>query len=185
MAKRKLTEVQRKSLRKEIGVRLSKKDAVADIVREISEKYKIASITARWYLKKVQDSRPGRKPGKGNGKSSVRANGIRKNGVRKVDGRTKAARLAKAARRKASRPRRTAGARSRVLSSVSKNGALEAAIAKSVQRTDLAKQLYPKLQATLNRARDLRRQEARTAKSARDTELRAKKLESQIRALTS
>ena len=182
MAKRKLTEVQRKSLRKEIGTGLSNKEAVADIVRGISEKYKIASVTARWYLNKIQDTRPGRKPGK-NGSSSSSKSSSRsiksRISKRKVDGRTKAA------RRNGSRPRRTAGTRSRVLSSVSKNGALEAAIAKSVQRTDLAKQLYPKLQATLNRARDLRRQEARTAKSARDTELRAKKLESQIRALTS
>ena len=173
MAKRKLTEVQRKSLRKEIGTRLSKKEAVADIIRVISEKYGIVSITARWYLKKVQDSRPGRKPGKNGSSSKSSRKSISRS---KVDGRTKAA------RRKASRPRRTAGTRSRV---VTNNGALEAAITKSVQRAGLAKQLYPKLQATLNRARDLRRQEARTAKTARDTELRAKKLESRIRALTS
>ena len=156
VAKPKLSVAQRKSLRKEIGERLSKKEEPAVIVKAISEKYKIVSFTARWYLRTVLDSRPGRKPGK------------------------------KAAA-KASAPKRKAPARRKVKATrrAGSNGFLEAAMAKSAQRVRLARQLYPKLQASLIRARDLRRQETRTGKSARETELRAKKLETRIRQLTS
>ena len=156
MAKPKLSVAQRKALRKEIGQRLSKKEEPAVIVKAISEKYKIVSFTARWYLRTVLDSRLGRKPGK------------------------------KAAA-KASAPKRKAPARRKVKATrgAGADGLLEAAIAKSAQRVRLARQLYPKLQTNLNRARDLRRQEARTGKSASESELRAKKLEARIRQLTS
>ncbi len=162
MPKPKLSDVQRKTLRSEIKARLSKKEAPAVIIKVISEKYKVIPNTARWYLKSVIDSRPGRKPGK---KASVK---VRTSSV------------------KSSTPTRKIRRRNKksIARGASKNGILEAAIAKSIQRVSLAKKLYPKLQATLNRARDLRRLEARSGKSARATEIRAKKLETKIRQLT-
>ena len=153
MPKPKLSDLQRKNLRSEIKARLSKKEAPAVIIKVISEKYKVIPNTARWYLKSVLDSRPGRKPGK-------KAASKKRVSNRKI--RTKK----KTSRRQAS------------------NGPLEAAITKSQSRVRQAKQLYPKLQATLNSARDFRRQEARVAKSARAAELRAKTLEKKIRQLT-
>ena len=164
MAKPKLSEVQRKALRSDIKARLSKKEAPAVIIKAISEKYKIVSFTARWYLKTVLASRPGRKPGKKKAAITGRASSVKSSTpARKIRKRNK----------------------KRIARGASTNGILEAAISKSIQRASLAKKLYPKLQATLNRARDLRRQEAKNGKSARATEIRAKKLETQIRALTS
>ena len=155
MPKPKLSDVQRKTLRSEIKARLSKKEAPAVIIKVISEKYKVIPNTARWYLKSVIDSRPGRKPGKKAGS---------KTRVSKRVIRTK--KKSKTSRRKAS------------------NGQLEAAITKSVMRGRQASQLYPKLQAILTKARDLRRLEAKSGKSARSAEVRAKKLEKKIRQLT-
>ena len=154
MPKPKLSDVQRKTLRSEIKARLSKKEAPAVIIKVISEKYKVIPNTARWYLKSVLDSRPGRKLGKKAGSRK----GIAKRKVR--------------AKRKAVTSRRQAS-----------TGRVEAAINESLNRVRQAKRLYPKLQATLNSARDFRSQEARVAKSARAAELRAKTLEKKIRQL--
>ena len=164
MAKPKLSGAQRKSLRKEIGARLSKKEEPAVIVKAISEKYKIVSFTARWYLKGVVDSRAGWKPGKKKKKPAAK---IKARGPKRV-------------KRKAGARRRKAKAVSRA----SSNGLLQAAIQKSIQRSREAKRLYPRLQATLGRARDLRRLEAKTGRSARAAEALAKKLEARIRQLT-
>ena len=76
MAKPKLSEVQRKALRSDIKARLSKKEAPAVIIKAISEKYKIVSFTARWYLKTVIASRPGRKPGKKKAAVKVRTSSV-------------------------------------------------------------------------------------------------------------
>ena len=62
--KPKLSDEQRKALRKEIGEMLSKKAKPADIIKEIADKYKISPFTARYHLNRVKGARPGRKPGK-------------------------------------------------------------------------------------------------------------------------
>ncbi len=164
MAKPKLSVAQRKSLRKEIGERLSKKERPAEIIKAISEKYKIVSFTARWYLRGVVDSRAGGKPGKK--KAAAKRKAIKK------------------PRKQRRGPKARGKKKAKAVSRGSSNGLLEAAIAKSAKRVRLARQLYPKLQASLSRARDLRRQETRTGKSARAAEIRAKKLEARIRQLT-
>ncbi len=79
MAKRKLSAEQRTSLREDLkkGVAAGKK--TADLLREIAEKYKITTITARWYLKSVGGTPkrksgrrgPGRPPGRRPGRPAL------------------------------------------------------------------------------------------------------------------
>ena len=162
MAKRMLSKDQRVSLRKEIKARLSKKEKPAVIIKAVSESYGIATVTARWYLNGVKDSRPGRKPGR---KAGARKRGSK----RKVRRRRKT----KAARRAGSNGRRSHF-----------TGSLQAAIQKSARRARKAKKLYSKWKAALGNAREIRSLEARTRKAAIAAEALAKKLGNRIRQLT-
>ena len=54
MAKRKLSESQRASIRKELAVLLRTAKTKADALRTVAKKYKITTITARWYAKTLK-----------------------------------------------------------------------------------------------------------------------------------
>ena len=53
MAKRKMSERQRESIRKEIKQGLSRKKKKSVILSRVAEKYKISTETVRWYLKSL------------------------------------------------------------------------------------------------------------------------------------
>ena len=52
MARPKLSRDQRRELRQELRERLRNGAAIADIVNDLSKKYKVAGETIRWYLKR-------------------------------------------------------------------------------------------------------------------------------------
>jgi hypothetical protein len=71
MAKRKLSPEQRETIRKEIRQLANQKKKQAEIIRTMSENYKVSPMTARWYYKSVvrpgrpaAKARPGRRPNK-------------------------------------------------------------------------------------------------------------------------
>jgi hypothetical protein len=72
MAKRKLSAEKRSELREELRKAITNGKKTADVLREVSAKYGITTITARWYLKSIDDAPkrgagrrgPGRPPGR-------------------------------------------------------------------------------------------------------------------------
>jgi hypothetical protein len=54
MAKRKLSESQRVSIRKELGALLRTSKTKAEALRTVAKKYGITTITARWYAKSLK-----------------------------------------------------------------------------------------------------------------------------------
>ncbi len=65
MAKRKLSESQRASIRKELAELLKKAKNQAEALRIVAKKYRITTITARWYAKSLKGSAlPGAKAAK-------------------------------------------------------------------------------------------------------------------------
>ena len=167
MPKPKLSDDQRKALRKNIRTRLSKKELPAVIIKKISEKYKIASETARWYLKTTLVPGSASKNGKQKRKTTAMGNG---HGARRAKPKAR---------------RRQNG--SMVARRTSSNGSSLAqnAIRKGEDRMRQAKRLVPKLEAVLSKARVYRRQEVQIRRSARAAEVQGKKIQSRILKLTS
>lgn len=68
MAKRKLSSEQRAELRAELKKAVDAGEKTPDLLRAVSKKYGITTITARWYLKSIDGApragRRGRKPGR-------------------------------------------------------------------------------------------------------------------------
>lgn len=77
MAKRKLSELQRASLRKELSSSIKAGAKTADVLRAVAKKYGISTITARWYLNSLSGTktkkgvRRGRPPGSRNGHANL------------------------------------------------------------------------------------------------------------------
>src|SRR5688572_12550016 len=63
MAKRKLSPEQRTKLRAELAEAVKAKRKTPEVLEEISKKYGITTITARWYLNSL-DGKPRRKAGR-------------------------------------------------------------------------------------------------------------------------
>src|SRR5436190_11874597 len=65
MAKRKLSESQRASIRKELAVLLRTSKTKAEALRAVAKKYGITTITARWYATSLKGQpAPAAKPAK-------------------------------------------------------------------------------------------------------------------------
>ena len=78
MAKRKLSSEQRAELRAELKKGVDAGEKTPDLLRAVSKKYGITTITARWYLKSIDGApragRRGRKPGRPAGSGPVPGN---------------------------------------------------------------------------------------------------------------
>jgi len=155
LAKRKLSLQQRNSVRKQIRKGLAQKKKPADILRGVAEKFGIATITARWYLKKVVD------PGKAS---------TRKRKVVRLAARRHA--------RRSSRVQPTNGASMRFVHQV------QAIAAKSFKRVLEVKKLLPKWQVYVKKEASLRQLEDKVRTQLRTISTKAAALHRRIQSLT-
>ncbi len=79
MAKRKLSAEKRAELRAELKKAVGGGKKVADVLREVSAKYGITTITARWYLKSLDGKSQKKKSGRPKGRKAGRPAGTNGN----------------------------------------------------------------------------------------------------------
>ncbi len=174
MAKRKLTAEQREELRKMIARDTALGRSAGEIVKELSEKYGITTVSARWYLKSGEPKakRKG-KAKRGRPKGSGRKPGKR--------GRPKGSRAAK--RRGRAKGRVAAILRNGQAAGTKVLSALESAASKAVEKAKEARKLLPRWQALVKKEGFLRRAQAKASRALAAVRKRAKKLGARLKEL--
>jgi hypothetical protein len=161
MAKRKLSQSQRASIRKELAALLRTAKTKADALRAVAKKYGITTITARWYAKSLKGAAsPTAKPAKAVAPKSQ----------------ARVARKAPSARNGTSNG--VAVAASRLVASLA--SAAELAVARVKQ----AKKLVPKWQAYVRKELTLKKAERRVRAGLRAASRMARVLERKIKDLS-
>src|SRR5436189_4001281 len=162
MAKRKLSESQRASIRKELAALLRTSKTKAEALRAVAKKYGITTITARWYAKSLKGpAAPAAKPAK----------------AAATKPKTPAAPKAPAARNGTAAP--AFGAAGRIVASV------KAIAERTFFRARQAKELIPQWQAYVSKQISLRKAEQKVREELRAITGKAQALERRIKELTS
>jgi len=161
MAKRKLSEPQRASIRKEISELLRAGKSKADTLRAVAKKYGITTITARWYLKSL--------------KTAASSNGSKPSPVKT---KRPSAHKAKKASPGQNGHSRGNGAVLRLVASI--KGVAEETFSRARQ----AKQLIPKWQAYVSKELSLRKLESKIRQELKAVSSKAEAMRRRIKALT-
>jgi hypothetical protein len=160
VAKRKLSEAQRVSIRRNIRSKVAAGDPQADILRTISARFKVSPETVRWYLKSASNGAPGHRPGPkshpaGAGKKAASAARTRAASKRRPSAGGKSHRLLDLVRSMSEEGLKRALAAKRLLPR------LEAKIAQKLRLEGLARTVRKALRAAEAQAAKLRRKVAR------------------------
>lgn len=165
MAKRKLSDSQRASIRKELVTLLRTAETKAEAFRAVAKKYGITTITARWYAKTLKGApAPLARPAaeKSSGKKAPRAGS--------APARVRAPRNGHGA---------AAGAVEKVVAAV------QSAADKAFHRARLARQLIPRWQLFVRKEFSLRKAERKMRREIEAVSRMARTLGEKIKALTS
>jgi hypothetical protein len=163
MAKRKLSTAQRVAIRKELSRGIRRNTSHAELLKIVANKYRISTMTARWYLKSVGESH-----------SPIAGRATPDRSSR----RTSTKKTRKGPARKNAHPQRN-GAVHRLFASV------HAIAEKTFSRARQVKKLVPQWRAYISKEFSLKKLESRVRQELRLVSSKAQALHRKIRELTS